>query len=68
MGIGVSLFLIVIGAILTFAVDTKVAALNLEIIGWILMSAGAAGLVLFVYFWQRRHAARSYDDTGGPLV
>jgi hypothetical protein len=37
------------------------------------MLAGAAGLVLFIYFWQRRTpravmTERRYDDTGRPLV
>ena len=76
MGIGVGIFLIVVGAILTFAVDATVAGLNLDVVGWILMLAGAAGLVLFLYFWHRRRGApravmterRSYDDTGQPLA
>jgi hypothetical protein len=75
MGIGVGIFLIVVGAILTFALDAKVAGLNLDVVGWILMLAGAAGLVLFFYFWNRRRAPRAvtterrnYDDTGLPPV
>jgi hypothetical protein len=75
MGIGVGILLIVVGAILTFAVDATIAGLNLDVVGWILMLAGAAGLVLFLYFWHRRRAPRavmterrSYDDTGQPLV
>ena len=44
------IFLIVVGAILTFAVDGTVAGLDLDVVGWILMLAGAAGLVLFFYF------------------
>ena len=75
MGIGVGIFLIVIGAVLTFALDAKLAGINLDVVGWILMLAGAAGLVLFFYFWNRRRAPRavvteqrSYDDSGQPLV
>ena len=73
MGIGVSIFLIVVGAILTFAVDATVAGLDLDVVGWILMLAGAAGLVLFLYFWNRQRGSRAvtterrtYDDTGLP--
>jgi hypothetical protein len=73
MGIGVGIFLIVVGAILTFAVNATVAGLDLDVVGWILMLAGAAGLVLFFYFWNRRRSARAvttesrtYDDTGLP--
>jgi hypothetical protein len=73
MGIGAGIFLIVVGAILTFAVDATVAGLDLDVVGWILMLAGAAGLVLFFVFWNRRRPTRaamtegrSYDDTGQP--
>jgi hypothetical protein len=56
MGIGVGVFLIVVGAILTFAVHATVAGLDLQVVGWILMLAGVAGLILFVYYWNRRRA------------
>jgi hypothetical protein len=75
MGIGVGIFLIVVGAVLTFAVDATVAGLNLDVVGWILMLAGVGGLVLCLYFWHRRSTTgtvvtehRGYDDTGQPLV
>jgi hypothetical protein len=48
MGIGVGVLLIVVGAILTFAVDAAVAGLDLDVVGWILMLAGVGWLVLFV--------------------
>jgi Domain of unknown function (DUF6458) len=51
MGIGVSLFLIAIGAILAFAVNAAVDGLELDTIGWILMGVGALGLVLSMIFW-----------------
>jgi hypothetical protein len=61
----------VVGAILTFAVSATVSGINLDVVGWILMLAGAVGLILFVYFWQRRRAPRAvvterYDDPGMP--
>jgi hypothetical protein len=75
MGIGVGILLIVVGAILTFAVNATVDGLNLDVVGWILMLAGAAGLVLFIYFSHRRRTPRAvmterrnYDDTGQPLM
>src|SRR4051812_3313872 len=46
MGIGASIFLLALGAILTFALDVKVGWLDLDAVGWILMAAGAFGLVL----------------------
>lgn len=76
MGIGVGIFLIIVGAILTFAVDATVAGLDLDVVGWVLMLAGVAGLALFFFFYLNRRRARgavvperrSYDDTGQPSV
>jgi hypothetical protein len=36
------------------AVDWKIAGLDLHAVGWVLMAAGAVGLALFFYFWNRR--------------
>jgi hypothetical protein len=47
-----------LGAILTFAVDWTPAGLDLHAVGWILMAAGAIGLVVFFYLWNRRRAPR----------
>jgi hypothetical protein len=52
MGVGVSLFLIAIGAILAFAVERAVDGLNIEVVGWILMGVGALGLLLSLLFWS----------------
>jgi hypothetical protein len=46
MGIGVSVFLFAVGAILTFAVNATVSGLDLSTVGIILMIAGALGLVM----------------------
>ena len=51
MGIGVSLFLIAVGAILAFAVDTTVRGLDIATVGWILMVIGAVGFLLSLVFW-----------------
>jgi hypothetical protein len=50
MGIGTSLFLIALGAILAFAVNAELAGLELETIGVILMIVGALGLVISLLF------------------
>jgi Domain of unknown function (DUF6458) len=52
MGVGVSLFLIAVGAILAFAVERAVDGLNIEVVGWILMGVGALGLLLSLLFWS----------------
>src|SRR5207249_4243639 len=46
VGIGVSVFLLAVGAILAFAVHTTGAGANLSTIGIILMVAGGFGLLL----------------------
>lgn len=48
MGIGGSIFLLALGAILTFAVNVTVSGLDIQVIGVILMAAGLIGLVLFL--------------------
>ena len=45
MGIGASIFLIALGAIFAFAVDANLGWLNLNVVGWVLMLAGVAGLL-----------------------
>jgi hypothetical protein len=52
MGIGVSLFLLALGAILAWAVEFEVAGLNIDTIGVILMVIGAIGLLLSMLFWS----------------
>ena len=75
MGIGVSLLLIAIGAILTWAVTATTSGININTVGVILMVVGAAGLVLSLMFWStwggfgtRRRT--TYVDEGpvGPAV
>jgi hypothetical protein len=51
MGIGTSIFLIAVGAILDFAVKVNTNGFNINTIGLILMIVGAIGLLLSVIFW-----------------
>jgi hypothetical protein len=74
MGIGVSIFLIAVGAILAFAVDASVSGLDINVVGWILMIVGVIGLIMTAFIWgPRRPVAtrdqvveerRVYDDRG----
>ena len=50
MGIGTSIFLIALGAILKFAVNAEVSGLEISTIGVILMIAGILGLLVSLYF------------------
>jgi hypothetical protein len=55
MGIGGGIFLIAVGAILTFAVHYQVNGIDISTVGVILMIAGAAvALVDAAYFMPRR--------------
>jgi hypothetical protein len=67
MGIGASIFLIAVGAILTFAVNATVSGVSIQTVGIILMIAGALGLIVtMLVFGPRRRAAvteeRVVDD------
>jgi hypothetical protein len=52
MGIGVSLILIAVGAILTWAVSAEVSGVDLNTVGVILMVVGAAGALISLVFWS----------------
>jgi uncharacterized protein DUF6458 len=53
MGIGTSLFLIAVGAILDFAVHPANShGFDINTIGVILMAVGAIGLILSLLFWN----------------
>lgn len=62
MGIGVSIFLIAVGAILTFAVDAAVNGFNIQTIGIILMAVGALGLILTLLVWGPRRRDVVVED------
>ncbi len=52
MSIGASIFLLVVGAILTFAVNVNTEGFNINTVGIILMVAGVIGLLLSLLFWS----------------
>jgi hypothetical protein len=64
-GIGASLFLIAIGAILAFAVNAEISGLDIEIVGWILMGAGGLGILLSLIFWRSWGGGRGRDPYDG---
>ena len=53
MGIGTSIFLIALGAILKFAVTTSVSGIELATVGVILMVVGVIGLLLSLLMMNR---------------
>jgi len=62
MSIGLSIFLIAVGAIIAFALNVDVGWLDLRIVGWVLMAAGVIGVVLTLMMWQRRRTVRVVED------
>jgi len=73
MGIGLGVVLIVVGAILAFAVSASVSGIDLVLIGWILMGAGVLVLLLsLLIFMPRSRRARSTavttDSAGRQVV
>jgi hypothetical protein len=52
MGIGLSLILIAVGAILTWAINATVSGVDINAVGVILMIVGAVGLLLSLMFWS----------------
>jgi hypothetical protein len=66
MGIGAAVFLIAVGAILTFAVHASASGFNIHTVGVILMIAGALGLVVtLTVFAPRRRATVVQERTVG---
>ena len=64
MGIGTSIFLIAVGAILRYAVNVTVSEIELQTVGLILIIVGIIGLVisLAVIFMARDDPPRRPDD------
>ena len=58
MGIGVSIFLIAVGAILTFAVHATLSGVSIQTIGVILMVVGVIGLLMTMLIFAPRRSAR----------
>jgi hypothetical protein len=75
MGVGTSIVLIAVGAILRFAVSVTTTGFNIHTIGLILIIAGIVGLVISMFFWSswggfgsrgyRRERRVSSDGAGG---
>lgn len=62
MGIGASITLLAIGAILAFAVDATFSGVDIQVIGVILMICGALGLVLSMLVFGRRDSGRVAEE------
>ena len=54
MNFGFSIFLIAVGAILSFALHVHVKGVDLDVVGYILMGVGALGLLYSTIVYNRR--------------
>jgi hypothetical protein len=52
VGIGVGLLLIAAGAVLAFAVEKELSGIDIQVVGWILMLVGLAGVLLDLLLWR----------------
>ncbi|WP_327638607.1 DUF6458 family protein [Kribbella sp. NBC_00482] len=66
MSIGVGIFLMVVGAVFAFAIRDTWDAVNLQIVGYILLLAGLAGILLSFYITNRRR--RVETDAIDPAI
>jgi hypothetical protein len=55
MTIGGSIGLIVVGAILAFAVTYELAGIDINVVGVIMMIGGVIGLIVGMSLWRRDH-------------
>jgi len=59
VGIGVSLILIAVGAVLAFAVHVTTSGFNVNTVGYILLVVGVVGALISLVFWS------SWGGVGG---
>ena len=72
MGIGTGIALLVIGAILSFGVSDRIEGVDLTVIGYICMGAGALAIILAMVMMQQRtntthrQVVERHEDPGLP--
>lgn len=65
MGISLSILLVAVGAVLTWAVSAEVSGVDLTAVGVILMIVGIIGLLLSLVFWSSWGGFGARDAGGG---
>lgn len=68
MSIGAGIALFAIGAILAFAVNVQVEWVNLDMIGYILMAAGAVIFIVGLVLMARRRRSDTVTRTVDPVA
>ncbi len=57
MSLGLGIFLLVVGAIMVFALNVTVEWMDIELVGYILMSAGAVIVLLGIVLLTRKRSS-----------
>jgi hypothetical protein len=72
MGVGGGLFLVAVGAVLTWGVNATVNGIDIQTIGVILMIVGIVGvaldLIIFMPRRRRTHVVSSNGGYGAPMA
>lgn len=68
MGIGTSIFLIAVGAILYFAVEADISGLEISTVGVILMIVGVLGLLISLFYTTMYTRRRAVDPVDRPVA
>jgi uncharacterized membrane protein len=66
MGLGTSLLLIAVGAVLRFAVTVSTSGINLHTVGVILMVVGGIGFLISLFWMAMASDRRNAVVTRGP--
>ena len=67
MSLGVSLFLVAVGAILRFAVTADVAGIDIQVVGTILMVVGVLGFLISLALYLSSRDGRGRHTQPPPL-
>ncbi|TFC95187.1 MULTISPECIES: DUF6458 family protein [Cryobacterium] len=57
MSLGLGIFLLVVGAIMVFALNVTVEWMDIELVGYILMGAGAAIMIIGIVLLTRKRSS-----------
>jgi hypothetical protein len=63
VSLGAGIFLLAVGAILSFAIDVDVPGIDLTVVGYILMAAGLVGIILGIALIARRRQSVATTST-----
>ena len=68
VGIGVSVFLLAVGGILAFGVSDRISGVDLTVVGYVLMGAGAIGIVVALMLAnQRSRTVHTVEERRDPV-